>query len=123
MKEQNGSTFADRQVFNEYRTVVGSKYSVHIGNDCWIGEGVFIDGGCTIADGAVVLAHAVVTKDIPSFAIVGGVPAKIIGYRYELEDIDFIQKTKWWNNTPDWFSDNWSILSDYKAFKEYYGYK
>ena len=67
-----GYTFANKQMFNE------SKGGVNIGNDCWIGQHVFIVGGVTIGDGAVVYAGAVVTKDVPPYAIVGGVPAKVI---------------------------------------------
>ena len=49
-----------------------------IGNDCWFGSDVTLIGGVEVHDGAVVLAHAVVTKDVPPYAIVGGVPAKVI---------------------------------------------
>ena len=66
-----------------------------IGNDVWIGERVFIVGGVRIADGAVVLVGAVVSKDVSPYAIVGGVPAKVIGYRYDEETIDFLLKVKW----------------------------
>ena len=54
---------------------------VVIGNDVWIGMRVIIMPGIKIGDGAVIGAGAVVTKDVPDFAIVGGVPAKIIKYR------------------------------------------
>lgn len=121
---QNGSSFATRKVFND---VVYSdpecQVAVTIGNDCWIGEGAFIVGGITISDGAIVLAHAVVTKDVPPYAIVGGVPARIIGYRYDDETINFLLKVKWWENTPDWFNEHWQLLSDMTKFKEYYNKK
>ena len=118
---QNGSTFANEQLFEEFSFADSEKkYGVIIGNDCWIGEGAFLVGGITIADGAVIMAHAVVTKDVPPYAIVGGVPAKIIGYRYSEEDIKFIQKTEWWNNTPEWFIRNWQLLTDINKFKIYY---
>ncbi len=54
---------------------------VHIGNDVWIGARCIVLPGVTIADGAVIAAGAVVTKDVPENAVVGGVPAKIIGRR------------------------------------------
>lgn len=60
-----------------------------IGSDCWIGTGVFLVGGIVIGNGAVVLAGAVVTKDVPPYAIVGGVPARILRYRYDEETINF----------------------------------
>lgn len=61
-----GTTFATEQLFNELRLVDPERgIAVEIGNDVWIGEGAFLVGGIRIGDGAVVLAHAVVTKDIP----------------------------------------------------------
>lgn len=118
---QCGSTFATEQLFEEQR-LIDPKHgiAVEIGNDVWIGEGVFLVGGITIGDGAVILAHAVVTKDIPPYAIVGGVPAKVLRYRYDEETIGFLLKIKWWNNSLDWFKENWKLLSDIKKLKEYY---
>lgn len=118
---QNGSTFATKQKFNEIRSVNNEgKYGIKIGNDVWIGEGVFINGGITISDGAMILAHAVITKDIPPYAIVGGVPGKIIGYRFDQETIDWLLKIKWWDNTENWFKNNWELLCDINKLKNYY---
>ena len=114
LQKQNGKTFAKKQTFIEY------KDKPIIGNDCWIGENVFVSGGVKIGDGAVVLAGAVVTKDIPDYAIVGGVPAKIIKYRYDNETIAFLQKIRWWNNSIDWLEKNWELLNDIQKLKEYY---
>lgn len=79
LKKQSGITFAKKQLFDEMRAPIS------IGNDCWIGQRAFFVGGLTIGDGAVVLAGAVVTKDVPPYAIVGGVPAKVLKYRYDEE--------------------------------------
>lgn len=54
---------------------------VHIGEDVWIGAGAKILCGVTVGDGAVIGANAVIVKDVPSYAVVGGVPAKVIRYR------------------------------------------
>lgn len=122
-KYQCGNTFATRQMFDEYRMVdTINDYVVKIGNDCWIGEGAFLVGGIAIGDGAVILAHAVVTKDVPPYAIVGGVPARIIKYRYDEETIDFLLRIKWWNNSIDWFKQNWRLLTDIEKLKEYYAH-
>lgn len=67
-----------------------------IGNDVWIGEYAVIIGGVSIGDGAVIATRAVVTKDVPPYAIVGGIPAKIIGYRFSEEVIDALLDLKWW---------------------------
>lgn len=120
-KKQNGYTFVKRQKMIEQVFVGGeSKYAVKLGNDCWVGEGAFIVGGVSIADGAVVLAHAVVTKDVPAYAIVGGVPAKIVGYRYDDDTIRFLQEIEWWNNNQNWFEQNWELLCDIDKLKIHY---
>lgn len=71
-----------------------------IGSDVWIGQNAFLKAGVTVGDGAIIGAGAVVTKDVPPYAIVGGVPAKVIKYRFEEETIQKLLKLKWWN-LPD----------------------
>jgi virginiamycin A acetyltransferase len=76
---------------------LSSKGAVAIGNDVWIGAKSVILSGVTIGDGAVVAAGSVVTKDVPSYAIVGGNPARVIKYRFTPEIITKLQAIKWWN--------------------------
>ena len=71
-----------------------------IGNGVWIGMRCLILDGVTIGDGAIVAAGAVVTKDVPPFAVVGGVPARVLKYRFSHEIIDRLLEIKWWN-LPD----------------------
>lgn len=71
-----------------------------IGNDVWIGYGVTIISGVKIGHGAIVAAGAVVTKDVPPYAIVGGVPAKLIKYRFEKKIIEDLLYLEWWNFAP-----------------------
>lgn len=73
----------------------------HIGNDVWIGAKATVMDGVTIGDGAIVAACAVVTKDVPPYAIVGGSPAKIIRYRYSNDIITRLLELKWWNMPDD----------------------
>ena len=70
---------------------------IHIGNDVWIGNDVTILDGIKIYDGAIIGTGAVVTKDVPPYAIVGGVPAKIIRYRFDEKTIGRLLKVQWWN--------------------------
>lgn len=67
-----------------------------IGNDVWIGTFAVIKGGATIGNGAVIAAGAVVTKDVPPYAIVGGVPAKVIRYRFDEDTSRKLNDSKWW---------------------------
>lgn len=81
----------------EYRDPEFKK--VTIGNDVWIGTRALIMDGVTVGDGAVIGAGAVVTKDVPPYAIVGGVPAKIIKYRFSEKKISQMLELQWWNDT------------------------
>lgn len=77
-----------------------SSRPVTVGNDVWIGANVIIMDGLKIGDGAVIGANAVVTHDVPPYAIVGGIPARIIRYRFEPEIIKKLLALQWWN-LPD----------------------
>jgi acetyltransferase-like isoleucine patch superfamily enzyme len=74
-----------------------SKGSISIGNDVWIGYGATILSGVKVGDGAVIAAGAVVTKTVHAYEIVGGVPARSIGSRFEDEDVVFLCNVKWWD--------------------------
>ena len=63
----------------------------------WVGSHVLINSGVTIGDGAVIGAGAVVVKDVPPYAVVGGVPAKVIRYRFSDEIIAKLKELQWWN--------------------------
>lgn len=105
-QKQNGQTFTDKDLFQEFRSLT------KIGSDCWIGENAFLIGGIQVGDGAVVLAGAVVTKDVPPYAIVGGVPAKIISYRYDEQTIETLLENPWWNKDLEWIKQNWALFTD-----------
>lgn len=58
---------------------------------------MLIKGGVTIGNGAVIGARSVVTKNVPPYAVVAGVPARVIKYRFEKEKIDYLQRLQWWD--------------------------
>lgn len=95
-------TFATKNYYNEERRIVGK--TVIIGNDVWIGDDARLMEGIRIGDGAIVAAGAVVTKDVPPYAIVGGVPAKIIRYRFNEAQIGELLSLQWWNKDDEWLT-------------------
>lgn len=108
---QMGFTYVDNTIFNETR-FAKDQYKVVIGNDVWIGSYVRIMEGSTIGDGAVIAAGAVVTKDVPPYAIVGGVPAKIIKYRFDEETIQKLLELKWWEKDQAWIKSHADDFDD-----------
>jgi len=82
-------------------TAWDNKGDIVIGNDVWIGYETVIMAGVHIGDGAIIAAHAVVTKDVPPYTIVGGTPAKEIRKRFDAEVIQQLFMLKWW----DWSAD------------------
>lgn len=95
------TTWADKSIHqnNEVK-------KVNIGNDVWIATHVIIKDGITIGDGAIIGAGAVVVKDVPPYAVVGGVPAKVIKYRFEKPIIDKLLELQWWNYSDEKLRDN-----------------
>ena len=78
---------------------------IKIGHDVWIGENVTLAHGVTIGDGAVIAANAVVTKDVPPFAVMGGVPARKIKDRFSHAVIAKLEEIEWWRYSPESLSD------------------
>jgi len=85
-----------RKHFKEKYPGGGKSKKIIIGNDIWFGDNVILLPGVKIGDGACIGAGAVVTKDIPPYAIACGVPAKVIKYRFSKVIIAFLLQIKWW---------------------------
>jgi virginiamycin A acetyltransferase len=84
---------ADDKVGMRSRSRIGP---VIVGSDVWIGDGAVVMSGVTIGVGAVIAANAVVTEDVAPYHMVGGVPAKIIGCRFDSTVVDSLLKLEWW---------------------------
>lgn len=103
-------------IFTEKNNGTGSSWTsldnavpfkrVMVGNDVWIGERVMIMGGINIGDGAVIGAGAIVTKDVPPYAVVAGVPAKLIRYRFSEDVIAKLEEIKWWDMPEEKLKQN-----------------
>lgn len=108
---QSQIIIADKIYFNEYG-------KIEIGNDVWIGANCIIVDDVKIGDGAIIATGAVVTKDIPPYAIVGGVPAKIIKDRCTEEQKQFLLSFKWWNKDFNWIKKNYKLFHKIDLFIE-----
>jgi chloramphenicol O-acetyltransferase type B len=97
--QQSGKSFAKRSSIDESpRTTIG--------NDVWIGVNAIVMDGVSIGNGAIVGAGAIVTKDVPSYAIVVGAPAKIMKYRFSESEISLLNQLEWWNLSDDVLENN-----------------
>ena len=89
-----------KKIVDNQKMLNWSYEPVVCGNDVWIGNNAIINDGVKIADGAIVGANAVVTHDVPAYAIVVGCPARIIKYRFSQDVIEQLLDLKWWD-LPD----------------------
>lgn len=107
-----GLSYCDEPCYEE------TKGRIVIGNDVWIGTGAILLDGVRIGDGAIVAAGAVVTKDVPPYTIVGGVPAREIRRRFSEEQCNFLQDLKWWDKPDQWLHKYWKQFSNVEQLME-----
>ena len=107
--------FINHNEFNEQKKVKDDLSCV-IGSDCWIGSDVKIMGGVSIGDGAIIATGAIVTKDVPPYAIVGGVPSRILKYRFSQDIIKELLLLEWWNHDRNWIIDHIDYFTDVQSF-------
>jgi acetyltransferase-like isoleucine patch superfamily enzyme len=85
---------------------------VVIGNDVWIGERAVLLDGSSVGDGAVVAAGAVVAGDIPPYAVVGGVPARLLRCRFAEPTVEYLSELRWWSRDLDWIRRHAAAFRD-----------
>ncbi len=103
--------------------VVNRGEKLVIGSDVWIGANAFINvSRCrSIGDGAIIAAGAVVNGDVPPFAVVGGAPARVLKYRYTPEEVEVLQRVRWWDWEPEMMDKYAEELLDPSKFFETFG--
>lgn len=104
----------------KYNGLCDKELATVIGSDVWIGARANIKRGIRIGNGAVIAADAVVTKDVPDYAIVAGCPARVVKYRFEKEDVDFLRENEkycFWNWSREMLRKNLSAMYEIKEYK------
>jgi virginiamycin A acetyltransferase len=108
-QRHTGTTFADRSYFEEYGRI-------EIGHDVWIGANCIVLDGVTVGTGAVLGAGAVITRDVPPYAIAGGVPAEVIRFRFDATTIAALLASRWWERDGAWLKEHAALLRDPARF-------
>jgi acetyltransferase-like isoleucine patch superfamily enzyme len=100
IREKRWDEWRGSEIYFEGVAPKGENYKlkrIHVGNDVWLGKNVLITNSADIGNGVIAGAGAVITKDVPDYAVVAGSPARIIRYRYTQEQIIALNRIAWWN--------------------------
>ena len=100
------------------KTIVEENAHINIGNDVWIGASAMIMDGVNIGHGAIVGAGAIVTRDVPAYAIVAGVPARHLRDRFDTEMVAFLLDFAWWDRGEDFLKENAYLFRSPQTFRE-----
>ena len=111
--QSSGLVLVEKNLFDEFPFT-------EIGNDVWIGNNATIKYGIKIGDGAIIGSGAVVTKNVEPYSIVGGVPARLIKYRFTPNQIEFLLHFKWWDKDLNWLKLNKSKFENIDGFVSEY---
>ena len=103
-----GYDLVDHDAFDELRRTT-------LGHDVWVGTGAIVRGGVHVGHGAVIGAGAVVTSDVPPYAIYAGVPARLVRYRFDPETVAALLEIQWWYRDRAWLERNRALLRDVPA--------
>lgn len=104
-------SFSDDSYFDEFKPI-------EIGNDVWVGANVIILDGVKIGNGAIIGAGSIVTKDVDPYAIVAGVPAQTVRYRFSDEQIDWLMDLKWWDFDVEWLKKHFKKLHNIEELRK-----
>ena len=95
------SIYINKMLFDGELKQLKEEFRIKIGHDVWIGHGAIIVGNVSVGNGAIIAAGAVVTKDVPEFSIVAGIPARVIRFRFDELVQREISELKWWDKTEE----------------------
>lgn len=96
----------DKTQYDFKKAIKTDESKTKIGNDVWIGMNAVILPNVTIGNGVTIMAGAVVAKDVPDYAIVGGIPGEIVKMKYDLDTISKMMEIEWWNWSPEKVEEN-----------------
>jgi len=121
--DENKALFQSKLKANKQHPYAHGKQGITIGSDVYIGANAFINASrvTSIGDGAIIGSGAVVIEDVPPYAVVAGVPAKIKHYRYPPEVVEVLLRVKWWNWSAEELNANADALMSPEIFMERFG--
>jgi len=93
---------------------------INLGNDIWIGHSSILLDGISVGSGAIIGAGAVVTKDVEPYAVVGGIPARLIRKRFDDHQIDFLLSFRWWEKDDAWLHRYGHLFNDIELFVNFF---
>lgn len=117
------SEFASGATFFGTTHNFSEQKSSKIGADVWIGARAIVLGGVEVGTGAIIATASVVTKDVPPYSIVAGIPAKVIRYRFSDELINQLLSTKWWEKEPTYLRQMAKFMNSPEMFLKMFNEK